>query len=111
MCPACRLWAAQERLYLTVLLEEWGDTELSSAFAESEGLCLPHVARLINDHASHLNLPAILTAQQALMQALHADLQEFIRKQDYRFSKEPFGREANAWQRVVSFFIGAVDKS
>jgi hypothetical protein len=56
-------------------------------------------------------LPAILAAQQERMQALHDDLREFIRKQDYRFAHEPFGREANAWQRVVAMIVGANPRS
>lgn len=111
VCPVCRLWQEQEQLCLSVLLDNWLDPELAQAFGQSDGLCVPHTARLIAQGSHHARLPAILAAQQEHMQALHDDLREFIRKQDYRFAHEPFGREANAWQRVVALIVGANPRS
>lgn len=111
VCPVCRLWQEQEQLCLSVLLDNWLDPELAQAFGQSDGLCVPHTARLIAQGSHHARLPAILAAQQEHMQALHDDLREFIRKQDYRFAHEPFGREANAWQRVVALLVGANPRS
>jgi hypothetical protein len=106
VCPACRLWHEQELLYLTVLLDDWHDATLHSAFAQSSGFCRPHVTRLMVHGTAHGHLPAFLTAQQERWQALQADLQEFIRKLDYRFAREPYGSEADAWQRVVALLAG-----
>lgn len=111
VCPACRLWQEQEQLCLSVLLDNGLDPEFAQAFAQSDGLCVPHTAHLIAQGAHHPRLPAILTAQQERMQALDDDLREFIRKQDYRFAHEPFGREANAWQRVVTLIVGTIPRS
>ena len=111
VCPPCRLWQEQEQLCLSVLLDDWLDPALAQAFAQSDGLCGPHMASLIAQGAHHPRLPAILDAQQERMQALHDDLREFIRKQDYRFVHEPFGREANAWQRVVALIVGMTPRS
>jgi hypothetical protein len=106
VCPTCRLWQEQEQLCLSVLLDDCLDPELAQAFGQSDGLCVPHTAGLITQGSHHPRLSAILAVQQERMQALHDDLREFIRKQDYRFAHEPFGREANAWQRVVALIIG-----
>jgi hypothetical protein len=111
VCPACRLWQEQEQLCLSVLLDDWLDPELAQAFALSDGLCMPHTALLIAQGSHHPRLPAILAIQQERLQALHDDLREFIRKQDYRFAHEPFGREASAWQRVVALMIGTNPRS
>lgn len=105
-CPACRLWQEQERLYMTVILQEWQEPTLTAAFAQSNGVCLPHLARLMAHGATHRHLSACLQAQQDRLQALQADLQEFIRKQDYRFAHESYGPEADSWQRVVAVFVG-----
>lgn len=105
-CPACCLWREQEQLCLTVLLDDWHDSTLQAAFTQSSGLCWPHLSRLIAHSASHIHLPAFLAAQQERLQTLHDELQEFIRKQDYRFAHEPYGSEADAWQRVVALFVG-----
>lgn len=111
VCSACRLWQEQEQLCLSVLLNDWPDPTLAQAFAQSDGLCVPHTARLIAQGARHPRLPSVLAAQQERLQALHDDLREFIRKQDYRFAQEPFGREANAWRRVVALIVGTYPRS
>jgi len=33
-------------------------------------------------------------------------LHEFIRKLDYRMARQPYGCEADAWQRVVAQYVG-----
>lgn len=105
-CPVCSLWQEQEKLYISVLLDDWHDAALSQAFSQSCGLCLPHTARLILLGDTHRQLAAVLAAQKVCFQALHDDLREFIRKQDYRFAHEPYGRESDAWRRAVMLMAG-----
>jgi hypothetical protein len=105
-CPVCRTWKTQEHLYLAVLLDHGEDDDVIRALAQSDGLCLPHVASLLQFNAIHAHLPAVLAVQQRCLQRLHGDLNAFIRKQDYRFAHEPYGQEADAWQRVVACLVG-----
>lgn len=105
-CPVCQLWSEQERLHMTVLLHDWHEPTLQGAFAQSSGLCVSHMARLIAHGSSHVHLPAVLMAQRERLHILHDELREFIRKQDYRFAREPYGSEADAWRRVVDLFVG-----
>jgi hypothetical protein len=107
MCPVCRTWGEQEDLYVQVLLNDWPEPALSQAFAASVGLCWPHLRRLAAWQPGHENLPAILKAQHACLERLQRDLESFIRKLDYRFADEPYGREADAWRRAVSLYAGA----
>ena len=106
VCPACRTWFEQERLYGQVLLNEWQEPALSEAFAQSAGLCWPHVRRLAAAQPEHANLPAFLKAQLACLERVQHDLESFIRKLDYRFADEPYGREADAWRRAVALYAG-----
>ena len=105
-CPACRTWGEQERLYVQVLLNDWPDPALSQAFAASVGLCWPHLRRLTAWQPHHEHLPAVFMAQRACLERLQSDLESFIRKLDYRFADEPYGREADAWRRAVSLYAG-----
>lgn len=105
-CPACNLWLEQERLYLQVLLDDWQEPELAQAFAASSGLCWPHTLCLVEQGGQHAHLQAVLAAQQVHLQRLQDELQEFIRKLDYRFGREPYGREADAWRRAVALYVG-----
>ena len=106
-CPACRTWSEQERLYAQVLLNDWRDAAVSEAFAQSVGLCWPHVRCLAAWEPAHENLPSLLEAQHLCLERLQHDLESFIRKLDYRFADEPYGREADAWRRAAAHYAGA----
>jgi Family of unknown function (DUF6062) len=108
-CPACYLWRVQERLYLHVLLDDWHEPELAQAFAASGGLCWRHTLRLVEQGRQHTHLQAVLAAQQDHLQRLQDELHEFIRKLDYRLARQPYGREADAWRRVVTLYVGVRD--
>ena len=105
-CPACRTWLEQERLYAQVLLNDWQEPAVSEAFADSLGLCWPHVRRLAAWQPGHENLRAFLEAQRTCLERLQHDLESFIRKLDYRFADEPYGREADAWRRAAALYVG-----
>ena len=105
-CPVCTLWLEQERLYLRVLLDDWQERALAQAFVASSGLCWAHTLRLVEEGMPHVHLQAVLTAQQAHLQTLQDELQEFIRKLDYRFARQPYGREADAWRRAIALYVG-----
>jgi NTP pyrophosphatase (non-canonical NTP hydrolase) len=38
---------------------------------------------------------------------LHAELAELIRKNDYRYIKEEFGKEGDSWLRAVAMMVGS----
>ena len=105
-CPACRTRDEQERLYVQVLLNDWPEPALSEAFTSSVGLCWPHLRRLAAWKPRHEHLPALLKAQRDCLERLQRDLESFVRKLDYRFADEPYGREADAWRRAVSLYAG-----
>ena len=73
---------------------------------DKEGDFSTYTLRMVEQGSPHMHLQAVLAAQQAHMQRLQDELQEFIRKLDYRFGREPYGREADAWQRVVALYVG-----
>jgi hypothetical protein len=105
-CPVCYLWREQEQLYLHVLLDNWQESELAQAFAASSGLCWLHTLRLVEQGRQHAHLQAVLAAQQVHLRGLQDELHEFIRKLDYRLARQPYGREADAWRRVVALYVG-----
>ena len=49
---------------------------------------------------------ATVAAQRAVWERLNGELEEFLRKSDYRFQKEPFGAEKDSWQRAISAISG-----
>jgi hypothetical protein len=49
----------------------------------------------------------ITEAHVAKFSSLVSELDEFMRKYDYRFSSEPFGKEKDSWRRAVDMIVGA----
>jgi hypothetical protein len=48
----------------------------------------------------------LLAISRKQLEALNAELAEFIRKNDYRFRDEGFGNEGDAWKRALSKISG-----
>jgi hypothetical protein len=105
-CPVCSLWREQEQLYIHVLLDAWQEPELEQTFAASSGLCWQHTLHLVEQGRQHDHLQDVLASQQAHLQRLQEELHEFIRKQDYRLAHQPYGREADAWRRIITLYVG-----
>lgn len=105
-CPACGIREQTAKDYLELLIAYLDDAHLYEAYAEGEGLCLPHLAQaveLVGDEAS-LNL--LLLPQAARYRLLLEDLAEFIRKADHRFRDEELGPEGDVWLRVMNAITG-----
>lgn len=108
-CPACTYARAMEGLYLDVLLERLlGEDGLLAAYQASEGLCLPHFRQALARVRDGAVYTTLVSAQRAIGQRRLAELNEFIRKNDYRFRDEPWGRERDAWLRALTALVGGL---
>jgi hypothetical protein len=106
-CPACRAQAEAEARYLDSLLALLAsDSAFCAEFGVSEGLCRPHTLAAIR--TGRAGVEYILDrSRQALTEQL-ADLDEVIRKEDYRFRHEPRTEaERAAPARAVAWAAGA----
>jgi hypothetical protein len=105
-CPAC---AIRDETTLRAIREfdaHHAEPELVSVWQSSNGLCLPH----LNQALSELGSPArtlVINRQREVWARLRAALEEFIRKNDYRFQEEGFTEtESRSWQDVVRATAG-----
>lgn len=105
-CPLCTRSRHAERDHLTALLRFLQETEFSEGLRASAGLCLPHLCRTMAIGRDHPSLPVLLSIQDARWSALAAELEEFIRKNDYRFATEPVGQEGDSWRRALDALAG-----
>ncbi len=106
-CAACAISAdTDERHSLDIFIESLAEPEFYQAFTESFGLCLPHFRMLEARHPDHPNLPAVRRIELAKLEALRAELLEFVRRQDYHFNREPMGRERDSWLRSIEMLVG-----
>jgi hypothetical protein len=107
-CPACNAEDEAVERYGLTRLAHLDQPGLADAYAQAEGLCLPHLRALLIQ-ADNAQARTILTWQVAVYRGLHEELSEFIRKHDHRFSQEPFGAEKDSWMRAVAALAGGAD--
>ena len=105
-CSVCESIQKLENTYLTDLLDFFDDPKLKPRFANSFGLCLPHLQMAIDQFPNHSNLPRLLEVECKKFAVLKQELIEFHRKRDYRFANEPPGPERNSWRRALELFAG-----
>ncbi len=106
-CLACEKQNEIETRLIAALIESLSDEDFCARLRDSAGLCRPHFARACQV-ASHIEtLDALIEIQSAVNARLIAELDEFIRKNDYRFIGEGFGAEGDAWLRALERLAGA----
>jgi hypothetical protein len=64
-------------------------------------LCLPHLRKAIETCRDSTRRDLILRIHRDTFRRLLAELDEYVRKNDYRFSGETHGAERDAWRRAV----------
>lgn len=105
-CPACKL-DKQRRDGLVSILVEWlDDPEMRSAIEQSPGLCVPHLLLVIGQIKDPAIRDDFLALHIEKFSGLAAEMTEFSRKFDYRFSGEGFGEEKDSWIRAVKMMVG-----
>ncbi len=103
-CPACTERDETARAAIGILAQGFSDPEIRRRFEASDGLCRDHFEWA---RAAWGARPAGLEAAQAACLArLVGQLDELIRKHDYRFSDEPVGEEGDSALRGIAAVSG-----
>lgn len=105
-CPACRLQVEQRLRYIEVMVRSLNDDEFREAYRISAGLCVPHFISVLDRTQTPAARDLLIAIQEARFGSLKHDLEEFCRKNDYRFRDEGFEKEADSWLRAVRMFVG-----
>lgn len=109
-CPACELEKDSEQRTARILLRHLEDAPVAEAYDMAGGLCLPHFTFTLS-HAGTAATDTLVGWQKTVWTRLRAELDELIRKHDYRFSREPLtGEESTSWQRAVAAVIGEAER-
>ncbi|MFN3477648.1 MAG: DUF6062 family protein, partial [Candidatus Methylomirabilales bacterium] len=75
-------------------------------FLSSSNLCLPHFRMTLEEAEDRTAVETLIEVQRARMTTLLTDLEEYLRKHDYRYAHEPYGSEKNSWIRALELFVG-----
>lgn len=109
-CFACEGVEAADRRHLDALLALVGDPRFEGAFAQGDGLCMLHLARLVGHAPGSARAEAaerLVDFATARWRRLEAALERFIAKRDYR-TRAPFTEEeARAWGLALEMLAGA----
>lgn len=108
-CPACEQQAAIEHMALSELGKRLFELEFVEAFEESSGLCLPHFRQALMVMRDEASAYRLIELQRTHFQRVRDQLNEFIRKNDVRFSGEGLGVEGDSWLRAIAIVSGPKD--
>jgi len=113
-CPACSLEEDAVRRAIKTLLKHVDDAEVAKSYVAAGGLCLPHFTETLvqaGAHAGGTASQSLADWQAAAFRRLRDELDELIRKHDYRFSGEAItAQEAVAWTRAVAAAVGEAER-
>jgi hypothetical protein len=104
-CPACQVEAEALDRIIDSLASALRKQDFLAEFSQSDGLCIPHLKRLL-PHLDAARQAVVLDHQQSCLQELKGELGEFIRKSDYRFRDEEMGVEGDSYKRAADMIKG-----
>ena len=108
-CPACELDSEAERRTIKTLLKHISDPDIARSFIAAGGLCLPHFQFALTQ-AKPSTVRLLIGWQEEVYRTLRDELDELIRKHDYRFAGETItDAEATAWERSVAAVVGVAE--
>jgi len=106
-CPACVLAGDATARTAAALARDLAEPAGREAYARSAGsLCRPHFLETLNAAGDPDAATALIEKQVASLQRDVDDLDELLRKTDYRSASEPKGVEQQAPRRSLLRFIG-----
>ncbi len=107
-CPVCVLGEETAARYGAVLLNDIKEPEVQAALAQAGGLCIPHLRFVLARAGLSGKGPELLEVHRRIWIALQGELEEFLRKNDYRFVDEPMGAERDSWLRALYLLAGVL---
>ena len=108
-CPACLAEQNYRLSKIKTFLEWLGDDELRAAFEGGPGFCREHLLAVLTEVGNQDVYSYIVDLHLKKFSTLLGELKEFIRKNDYRFVQEGFGKEKDSWLRAVKMLVGGKD--
>ena len=108
LCYFCGLRAHMEHRLIETLIEQLRVEEMRVLLSQTTGLCLVHFTQAHEQAATgnKEELPALLDCQYTCMQRVYDEVQELVRKHDYRASNEAPGNEMTSWRRAAELCAG-----
>ncbi|MHB0886499.1 MAG: DUF6062 family protein [Bacillota bacterium] len=105
-CWICRSIAGTEDTFLHYLCKHLEDNAgMKEIYAMSDGLCIPHLKAAFARASPSVGF-FLLDKAVSDLERLKSQLQEYQRKNDYRFHHETWGDEKTSPERMVRLCVG-----
>ncbi len=109
-CPACKFERNAVERYIDAFVYFLNDRDMKEAFESSMGVCVGHFSLVLSKIEEPEKKRYFISVEREKMELLYGNVDEFIRKQDYRFENEPITPdEADSWTRIVRVMVGGSD--
>ena len=106
-CLVCEIGAGTVQRFADLLLKDLPDPAVQTLLRDCGGLCVPHLRLALTRPGAGKQYRLLIDVHRAAWQTLMGELDEFIRKNDYRFRHEKLGEtEADAWLRALDTMVG-----
>ncbi len=106
-CPACAAAADTERRYLATVVTFIDDGDLATAYAQSDGLCVPHLFAVLEHDGERRQARVLVDRTREKWARLGQEISSFVSKHDYR-NHEPYTQaEAASYARAFEMLAGA----
>ena len=109
-CLVCEGVQTSERRFLEALLALVDNSGFEDAFAQGDGLCVPHVMLLLEGEpgpARRAALERLVGLDAGRWRRLEAALERFIAKHDHRARTPATEEEGRAWRLALEMLAGA----
>ena len=101
LCPLCVTAREASLRYCGALASELSNSVVWNAIKSNNWICISH-AWLLQKLAIPADSNRLRTLETEHLTTLQGELEEIIRKNDYRFRGEKWGSEKDAWIRAVN---------
>ncbi|HUO57771.1 MAG TPA: DUF6062 family protein [bacterium] len=106
-CPICESEKKRDLSQIQQFAAAWEQSEkLRESFKTHGILCLNHLEKILQEKINATHRKSLYETGKKALEALLKELNEFLEKQDYHRSHESFGKERDAWIRVVRVISG-----
>ena len=105
-CLACQQETETELRILDTFVEALDQTEFIDNLQTADALCRQHLHQVLIHDISATAANQIIDLTVKKWEQLEAELATFVRKNDYRYSKEEMGTERDSWKRATATLVG-----
>lgn len=111
-CPACQIVTETAGRYVDCFVQAFVEDALRMPMEQAMGLCLSHFEAARTRCRTRAERERLTAWEQKKLSALLRQLDEFLRKHDYRCMAEGYREgEGSSWLRTVEMFVGQAGHS